>query len=365
MKSIIFFILGIFILNEPVLSQNLLTYTNQKGKIKRVKSMRDWQKKRHQILDSMQAIMGDIPNRENLPDLIIQIKDSLVTENYTRYSIVFQPNKDEDVTCYLYTPTEIKKNEKRAAMLVLHGTGALGKRIVDGESPRNNRAQAKELAQRGYVVIAPDYPSMGEQADYNFENDRYESGTMKAIFNHMRCIDLLETLDYVDADRIGVLGHSLGGHNAMFVGAFDERLKVIVSSCGWTPMSYYNTQENGVKVTTERLKPWAQTRYMPLLGTKYSLDGEDFPFDFDGVIAALAPRAFFSNSPIHDSNFDVEGVKVGIKSASEVYRFMKAEGNLQVRYPNADHDFPTEVRSEAYLYIDKVLGHTAKIHPLE
>ena len=39
-------------------------------------------------------------------------------------------------------------------MIVLHGTGEKGKKLVDGENPLPNRAQAKELAQRGYVVIA-------------------------------------------------------------------------------------------------------------------------------------------------------------------------------------------------------------------
>lgn len=365
MKSLSLLIIALISWNEATPTNDLLTYTDDNGKHRVVKTMHDWQKKRYQILDSMQAVMGNLPARENLPDFQITIKDSLVTPEYIRYSLVFRPEKDEDVTCYLYKPANVSKNKKTAAMLVLHGTGALGKRLVDGESPKTNRAQAKELAQRGYVVIAPDYPSMGEQDQYNFETDRYASGTMKAIFNHMRCIDLLETLDYVDANRIGVLGHSLGGHNAMFVGAFDQRLKVIVSSCGWTPMDYYNTEKDGIKVTKDRLKPWAQTRYMPLLGTRYSLDGEDFPFDFDEVIAALAPRAFFSNSPIYDSNFDVEGVKVGIDAASKVYKFMKAENNLQVRYPNAEHDFPREVRSEAYLFIDKALSHTANIHTIE
>ena len=37
-------------------------------------------------------------------------------------------------------------------MIVLHGTGEKGKKLVDGENPLPNRAQAKELAQRGYVV---------------------------------------------------------------------------------------------------------------------------------------------------------------------------------------------------------------------
>ena len=54
---------------------------------------------------------------------------------------------------------------------------------------------------------------------------------MKGIFNHMRCVDLLQAREDVDHERIGVLGHSLGGHNAIFLGAFDIRLKVIVSSC--------------------------------------------------------------------------------------------------------------------------------------
>ena len=33
----------------------------------------------------------------------------------------------------------------------------------------------------------------------------------------------------------GALGHSLGGHNAIFTAVFDPRLKVVVSSCGFDP----------------------------------------------------------------------------------------------------------------------------------
>src|SRR5690606_15943086 len=105
-----------------------------------------------------------------------------------------------------------------------------------------------------------------------------------------------------------VIGHSLGGHNALFVGAFDERLKVVVSSCGWTLMDHYDIGEQASAQYGGRLGPWAQDRYMPLLRDKFQLDGERFPFDFDEVIAALAPRHFLSVSPVNDSNFDVEGV---------------------------------------------------------
>ena len=250
-------------------------------------------------------------------------------------------------------------------MLVLHGTGDLGKRIVDGESPRANRAIAKELAERGYVVIAPDYPSMGDLKNYDFEKDRYQSGTMKAIFNHIRCVDLLQQRDDVDPERIGVIGHSLGGHNAMFAGAFDERLKIIVSSCGWTLMDYYDIGEAASKRYGGRLGPWAQDRYMPLLRDQFKLDSTQIPFDFDEVIAALAPRPFFSNSPLNDSNFDVEGVRKGISAASAVYDYLGAGNNLVVAYPEAAHDFPPQVRLQAYRFIDKVLNHTPDIEAIK
>jgi pimeloyl-ACP methyl ester carboxylesterase len=336
----------------------LLFYRDSDSVKRAVNTPAEWEPKRTQILKGMQMGMGQLPDWSDLPPLDLQIADSLKEDRYTRLTISFTVAENESVPAYLYIPFRKDSQKKLPAMLVLHGTGDAGKQLVDGKSPKSNRALAKELAERGYIVIAPDYPSMGELKDYDFANDRYQSGTMKAIYNHMRCVDLLQTLPNVDPDRIGVIGHSLGGHNAMFVGAFDRRLKVIVSSCGWTLMDYYDIGVGAAKRYGGRLGPWAQDRYMPLLREKYGLDAERIPFDFDEVIAALAPRAFFSNSPLNDSNFDVEGVRRGMASATEVYHFLDAEDNLQVHYPAAGHDFPGDVRLLAYRFIDKILRHT-------
>jgi dipeptidyl aminopeptidase/acylaminoacyl peptidase len=126
---------------------------------------------------------------------------------------------------------------------------------------------------------------------------------MQAIFNHMRCVDLLQSRPDVDPENIGVIGHSLGGHNAMFVAAFDTRLKVAVSSSGWTQFEYYNIGEEGSKKYGGRLGPWAQTRYMPLIRTKYKLDAKLIPFNFNDIISAIAPRAFFLSVAIKGSKF--------------------------------------------------------------
>lgn len=327
------------------------------AEVKVVSAPTEWSGKRAAIIRGMEAAMGPLPTREDVSPPAMQIVDSLATEAYTRYGVVLAVAESENVPAYLYVPLQRMSGQKTAAMLALHPTGDLGKKLTDGQG-KPNRAYAKELAERGYVVIAPDYPSFGGLAAHDFNADRYQSGTMQAIFNHMRCIDLLQSLDYVDPERIGVIGHSLGGHNAMFVGVFDTRLKVIVSSCGWTLMDYYDIGEEGSKRYGGRLGPWAQDRYMPLLRDRYHLEADKIPFDFDEVIAALAPRSFLSVSPVNDSNFDVTGVRKGIESASEVYRLLHAEENLTVWYPDAAHDFPPDYRLKAYRFVDNVLNHS-------
>ena len=341
----------------------ILTFLDAKGVKAPVTTKAEWDQKRLQILENMQKGMGNLPDRSVLPDFELQFTDSLQGNSYIRYSINFLVAENERITAYLYIPGIIDKEKRIPAMLALHETDPLGKGSVDGQGVKANLAYAKELAQRGYIVIAPDYPSFGEMKEYDFDKDRYQSGTMKGIFDHMRCIDLLQSMPTVNPERIGVIGHSLGGHNAIFVGAFDTRLKVVVSSCGWTGFDFYNVGEEYIRKFGSRLGPWAQPRYMPLLREKYDVDSNKIPFDFDEIISAIAPRVFFSNSPLHDANFDVKGVQNGIANASPVYRFLGVPDNLQVYYPEAEHDFPPEMRVKAYALIDKVLHH--KSGPLD
>lgn len=325
-------------------------------------TLKDHQKYRKETLINMQKVMGELPSRPELKDSDIQIIDSLKEESYTRYNILFTVANGEVLPIYLYVPSQTDTPKRLPAMLVLHETDPLGRKAVDGQGNKANRSHAKELAQRGYVVIAPDFPSFGDTEDYDFSKDRYQSGTMKGIFNHMRCIDLLQSRSDVDAERIGVLGHSLGGHNSIFLAAFDERIKVVVSSCGWTQFDYYNIGPENEKKYGGRLGPWAQTRYMPLLRDKFNLENKKVPFDFNLMIAAIAPRAFFSVSPTRDANFDYKGVQAGIALVEPVYRSLNASNNLQVRYPDDEHDFPLDTRKEAYRFIDKILNHEPRFN---
>ena len=103
----------------------------------------------------------------------------------------------------------------------------------------------------------------------------------------MSCVDLLQLLPTVDPDRIGAIGHSLGGVNTVFLAAFDDRVKVGVSSCGWTTFR---------AKTTLQEKYLATEYFIPRLKKVYKLDLRKFPFEYTETIAAIAPRVFFSYS---------------------------------------------------------------------
>jgi dienelactone hydrolase len=207
---------------------------------------------------------------------------------------------------------------------------------------------ALELARRGYVTLSPDYPSFGEHASYDFDADDYQSGSMKAIYDNTRAIDVLQTLPEVDGNRIGCIGHSLGGHNSLYTSVFEERIKAVVTCCGFTSFHKYKGGD---------LHGWSSDVYMPRIAAEYNFSPDRMPFDFHEVLAAIAPRAVFIVAPSHDDNFDVAGVRDCVAAARPIYKLLGHPERLQVIYPDATHDFPQPEREAAYAFFDKMLKH--------
>ncbi len=323
---------------------DLTVFPTPDGQLRPVQTAEDWNIRRAAILQGMQQAMGPLPVPRPAPDFDVRITERVAGDGFERITLSFVVEGTDRLPADLYLPASRRADERRPALLALHPTGADGKRIVSGTKP--NRQYATELAQRGYIVLAPDYPGFGDLKDYDFNSDRYVSGTMKGIVNHMRCVDFLAQRPEVDAARIGVIGHSLGGHNALFLSAFDERLQVTVTSCGWTPFAYYYGG---------RLDGWTSDRYMPLIRDRYKLDPNRVPFDFYEVLAAIAPRALYSASPLHDSNFAVAGVREAEPRVRRVFELLDAGDQFVVEYPDCEHDFPPDVRARAYAFIDRVL----------
>lgn len=322
---------------------NIMQYADDSGAIQPVKSIPDWNIRRGHVLANMQRVMGAFPGHER-GDLAVEVIEEVDFPMYTRKKITYQAEPGDRAPAYLLIPKKL--TGKTAGILALHQTYQLGKEEPVGKSGMLNRNYGQELAERGYVVVAPDYPGYG---DYMIDAYAmgYESATMKGIWNHMRCVDLLQSLPEVDAARIGAIGHSLGGHNTLFVGAFDERIKVMVTSCGFT---YFPKYYEG------KIAGWSHKGYMPSIVTKFDTDPAKMPFDFTEILGVLAPRAVYINAPISDENFEVSGVKDCVNSAMPVFELFSATHKLQAAYPAAEHDFPAAQRAEAYKLIAETIG---------
>ena len=323
------------------LLRDLLVYYDEADRFQPITKPEHLEIKRQQIIDGMLLGMGELPDRprrNRLEDFNIRVVNSQVRGRYTKKTIVFDADDGEVIHAFLYEPLDIRPGEKRPGIVGMHPTGEHGKSSFESWPLCNFPI---ELAMMGYVVIVPDYPAFGDARPYDFDTDRYDSGTIKGVFNHMTCVDLLQLHPGVEPGKIGTIGHSLGGHNAMFLAAFDDRVKIAVSSCGWTPFEYYETVKG-------RLKTWALPQYMPPLETIYHSDHRNFPFDFHEVAAAIAPRVLFSSSPTGDGVFPGWGPKAAAPYIEEYYDAHDAGKNFQFHQPRAQHRFPWNTRQSAY-----------------
>jgi len=303
----------------------------------------EWRMAREKILANMRLVMGELPKKKRPPVKIIRVHGEEAQAFY-RLKIKYLSEDDDYVPAYLLVPH--KRARRGPAMLCLHQTTRIGKDEPAGLGGNPNLHYAAELAERGYVTLAPDYPYLGENNADPYKRG-YVSCTMKGIWNHIRAVDALQSLDYVDSRRIGAIGHSLGGHNTLFVAAFDERIKAMVTSCGFNSFKkYYGGDLTG----------WSGVRYMPLIAEKYGKDPSRIPFDFPDILVALAPRPLFINAPLRDSNFEVSGVRDCVDAAKTIYeKIFRADNRLVAVYPDAGHDFPAEIRNQAYRFLDRSL----------
>ncbi len=318
---------------------------NQNGQIIPLTSLTEWKKKRAKILEAAQEIMGSLPGEEKRCPLAIDLVEEVDCGTYMRRMITYAAESGDRAQAYLLIPKQALEGRACPAVLCPHPTHAtLGYKTVVGLGDRPNRAYASELAERGFVTIAPSYPML---ADYwpDIFGLGYESGTMKAIWDNIRAIDLLETLPYVKRGPVGAIGHSLGGHNSVYTAVFEPRIGVVVSSCG---LDSYIDYKDG------NLAGWTQDRYMPKL-KNYVHRLWDIPFDFHDLIAALAPRPCFIAAPLRDSNFKWQSVDAVVNAAARVYALYDATENLIVEHPDCEHDFPNAMREQAYQLFEKHL----------
>ena len=148
-------------------------------------------------------------------------------DGFVREKIYFQSYPGVLVTGALYTPTGAKG--KLPAVLCPHGHWKHGRL----EEPP--QARCINFARQGYVVLAIDMVGYNDNGPitHSFQGDGLWGLSLGGLqlWNCIRSLDLLGSLENVDADRIGVTGASGGGTQTFMVSAVDERVKVAAPVC--------------------------------------------------------------------------------------------------------------------------------------
>lgn len=142
------------------------------------------------------------------------------------------------------------KTKKRALVISQHGglgTPEMCSGFFDSE---NYNDMTRRILQKDVNVFCPQL-FLWDQKRFGmlpsdrlaFDNSLKHMGSSVAaveLDGLMKYIDWLSDLDWVDGERIGMIGLSYGGFYTLYLAALDVRIKAAVSSCYFNDKTHYN-----------------------------------------------------------------------------------------------------------------------------
>jgi dienelactone hydrolase len=220
---------------------------------------------------------------------------------YRRIRISYASPEGEPIPAFLLLP---HGDGPFAAVLIHHQHNAqryLGKSEVCGLVGDPLQAFGPALARQGFIVLAPDSICFedrrsnrtGTEADeaadveqhYNeicYRLLRGDTLMRKVLSDSAQGVSLLGSHPLVDAERIGILGHSYGGNTVLFHGALDERIRFACSSGAACSYHYKMAHQLGIEMA----------EVIPGFATRY---------DIADLVACFAPRPVLIVSATQDA----------------------------------------------------------------
>jgi pimeloyl-ACP methyl ester carboxylesterase len=232
------------------------------------------------------------------------------------------------ITGDLYYPINTPADAKLPVVIWLHGYSyPLGYMWVY----RRDLHPILALAKAGYAVLAFDQCGFGSRmGEIGPFYDRFPRWSQlgRMVDDTRAAIDALEKEPLVDPQRVHLFGYTLGGTVALHTAALDERVKSVVAISGFTPMRT-ETRDRG----TGGIARFSHERpLLPRLGLFIGREKE-IPYDYDALLAALAPRPVLVVQPTMDRDATPADVRVAVESARKIYAQQQAADKLTLHEP--------------------------------
>lgn len=309
------------------------------------------------IMDFREEVLkclGKMPQKAPLEPKIIRTEDM---GTHKLHLVQYNVEPGERINAWLLTPAIIR--DSTPAILAIHqhaGEYYLGKSEPAGLSKNKMYHYGLDLCLKGYVVLCPDHLAFEDRRppEYQRMEHKYidgkgyeqllfcdyicEGSTLQAkyLWDLSRGIDFLQSLDYVDPERIGAIGHSLGGQETMWLAWYDKRIKVAVCSCGISQIKsiFKNRINHNFAMFTFGLNQ---------IG------------DISDLVCDIAPIPFLMTNGTDDSIFPMDGV-LGIKEkAEQKYKSVGAQEKYCSIIFEGGHSFPENVKKSAYEWIERFI----------
>lgn len=242
------------------------------------------------------------PSERLSPQQLQELKRQIADEGgrIDRYHVSFQTEANDRVTAWLLVP-QAAREKRLPAMICIHSTtqgsgkdatiGISGRTATEApDSSEGGRSYGLHLARYGYITLSIDLLTDGERVEPGqvvletkpfYQRHPEWSIVGKNTWDIRRSVDFLETLDFVDAKHIGCVGLSLGGHTAVFAGAFEPRIAATISVGGvldWHRPTDSWARKQGRYVYIKKFGPYVDNPQKPV------------PVDFDELMMLVAPR---------------------------------------------------------------------------
>ncbi|MEO8649338.1 MAG: acetylxylan esterase [Acidobacteriota bacterium] len=339
----------------------------------KIRSVAEWNKRRDAIRSLLIAFLGNFPRSR--PALDVRLVDEKIRDGIQYRKVTFQTEPGERVPAYILFPANARG--KLPAVMCPHQTTQAGKNEPAGLAGNPELYTALELCRRGFVTMTYDAVCFGERHDpasghygdaipFYRKHPRW-SLLGKMVWDFQRAVDVLETLDLVDAYRIGSIGHSHGGYTTLFAMAFDERIKGGVSNCGFETFRIDGNTWRWSHATAlvPKLGFYRENRRLNMDLYRAVPDSAviDIPFDTHEMLALIAPRPLLLSASDEDFVFPNGGwsTRRAVARVRPVYQLYDRETDLESSYFSGGHNFPSSASSSAYEFLSRHLKKSPQV----